>query len=284
MQESGNPYGPTASIVRHVRSRTFPRSSNRPEIHVGFPLAPQDCFEPPSGGFSLHRPEPQIAIANLVAWPDLLRGMPPIYIEADRLGFVPQIHFRGSLMRFSLRSAFLVVTLIALVCAALLNHSAIWVSVIVSLSLLFYAVALIHAIVSERRDRAKALAFVAVGGCYFLLATTTFFRVHDYLITNYPIAWIARAAEIPGANLRSGGGFFSVPSEINIAVLQLQQFGGGQPSLDSLEDIIAAATTDAPYSKELQRFFIISHCMFSWLFGGLAAWWTARLIRQKAKD
>jgi len=187
-------------------------------------------------------------------------------------------------MRFSLRSVFFGVSLIALVCAALLNHSAIWVSVVVSLSLLLYAVSLIRAIVGERLDRAQALAFLAVGGCYFLLAMTTIFRVHEYLITNYAIAWIARAAEISGTNLRAGGGFFSVPSEINIAVLQLHQFGGAQPSFDSLKEIIAAATTDAPYSQELQRFFIISHCMFSWLFGGLAAWWTACLFRKKAKE
>ena len=183
-------------------------------------------------------------------------------------------------MRFTLATFLIAVAMLAAACAGMTYRTAAWTSVVISITLALYAIMTIRAIAVRGQSRAFALAFAVVGGGYLFLATTTLSRIQEFLITNYPLAAAARVTGLVLYVPAAGGGFFSIPSELGSSVLSLQQFGGGQTPVTSLDEIISIATSSAPYSSELQYFFLIGHCMWSWLFGLLAGWTSTSLWRR----
>ncbi len=185
-------------------------------------------------------------------------------------------------MRFSMGSALIAVALIAVACAAMTYSNAAWTSGIMSISLALFATMAVRVMVMQGEPRAFALAFTLVGGSYLLLASTTIFRIHEFLITNYVLAWAARVTDVaPGFPPTGGGGFFSVP--LDLSIQSVSQFGGGSARLPTLEDIINAAISRAPYSRNLPQFFLSGHCVWSWLFGLLAGWLAPSLFRRSQK-
>lgn len=176
-------------------------------------------------------------------------------------------------MRFSLLSGLGLIAFAGVLFAAMMYRTAGWTSVAVSLVALTYAIMIVRAIALPDLPRTFALGFVVVGISYLVLARTSLLDMQSFLVTNYPLAWVARFAELPPTIDPPGGGFFSVPVEIEAAALATLQFGsasgGGNPR--TLEMIIEDSLSRSPLYLELHRFFVLGHlgwsCIFSWIAG-----------------
>ena len=210
------------------------------------------------------------------------------------------------MMRFTLIKAFVAITFVALACAGMMYRNAGWASGLISLNLLLFTAMALRAIGLRGAERAFALAFAAVGCGYLLLATSTIFSgIRESLFTNYPLAYAARALRIdsspdsPYLNIlrrstfvitaNSNGG--SSPIEDDKAV------SASAPS-DSLEvpppeypaapiEEVILEGTSSTYNPngpalQLQKFFQIGHCVWSWLFALLAGWFAAWMYGRKS--
>jgi hypothetical protein len=175
-------------------------------------------------------------------------------------------------MRFTLGKMFVVVALLAVAFAGMLYRTRWWGHGIFSFSVAMYIAVAIWAIRLRGRSLVAALAFALAGGTYLLFFSSTVGR--DALITNEPIALMAQALKLPGTEGANPQGVWT---------------GYGSPSgstglQSSLEETTNRAWPWPPPAlyAEIHAFILIGHCIFSWLFALLAAWFAGRMYDRRA--
>src|SRR5262245_23967898 len=139
-------------------------------------------------------------------------------------------------MRFTLSKLFIAVAMLALACAGMIYRNRWWTDAIITLTVLLFAVMALRAIGLRGRDRVFAIAFSVVGTVYLVLTMTDL-------------------CQIIGGSLPS--------NHVLAAAWKLTQGVGDMP----LESVLAIR----PISRE-DPFFIIGHCVSSWLFALVAGW------------
>jgi hypothetical protein len=177
-------------------------------------------------------------------------------------------------MRFSLQKLLVVVALIALGCAGLMYRTAEWVSIVVSVTIALYAIAILRAVGQRAGPRAFSLGFAIAGIAYLLLANCSFFgSLREALVTNYPLAMAARSVGMRDPAFRldfRGDDLFGSPYlSSNVPSLVIQGIPGPEV-VACLDDVISLAM--ANNTTPVSRFFLIGHCLWSWLFAWLAGW------------
>lgn len=171
-------------------------------------------------------------------------------------------------MRFTLSKLLLAVAMLALACAGMTSLSRWWLSGITTLTIAIYGVAALKMIACQGRQRASLLGFCTMGFGYFLLVSNLFFGSGKWLLTNVPIALIARAMQL---------GFDASPPPGSGAVISWQSV----PSLDEyLESIMGGIYLTTPATV----FFMIAHCVWSWLFAVLGAWFVGRMYDRQIRN
>jgi hypothetical protein len=174
-------------------------------------------------------------------------------------------------MRFTLLKLLLAVAILALACAGMTNLNRWWLSGIVTLTIAVYSVAVLEMIASQGRQRAALLGFCAMGFGYFLLVSNLFFGSGKWLLTNVPIAWVARAmqlgvdAPVPAA---SGDGTNVISG----------------PTVPPLDVYIESVMGGIYYTTPVTIFFVIAQCVWSWLFAVLGAWFVGRMYDWELRD
>jgi len=165
-------------------------------------------------------------------------------------------------MRFSLSNLFLAVTMIAIACAAIVYHNRGWADGIVTLTLLLFAAMLARAISTRGCDQAFAFAFVMVGGAYLFIATSESAPVlRKALPTKYALAI--------GWKLTADPKMVMMPDRDNLLPLPVHDI------IDKTNDL----------SNEFEGpFFLIGHCLFSWLFGLVAGWFAGWMCAKRDRS
>jgi hypothetical protein len=182
-------------------------------------------------------------------------------------------------VRFKLSKLFLVVSMVALACAGMTLRTRWWAESILALTVLLFVVIAIRTIGQRGRDRAFAVSFSAVGLGYLLLLSSAF---GDSVITNIPLGLSAKALGIPldyvtavinppptiiaaktGLPPVASGDL--IPSEIELGSFDEYLFWGSRP--DSRHPVHA--------------FFLIGHCVWSWLFALLAGWFAGNIYAKR---
>jgi len=156
-----------------------------------------------------------------------------------------------------------------LACAGMVNRASGWAIGIFTLTGLLFAISTIRAIRSTRHDQAFATAFAAVGVTYLLIAIFSSSVARLSLPTNYLLALAARQLQVP-----------TVPVPTYAFTSGSGQSGGGTSSSASnnpkqavtLDSLILAASSEREATAPLGRFFLIGHCVWSWLLALLAGW------------
>jgi hypothetical protein len=174
-------------------------------------------------------------------------------------------------MRFSLLNLFVAISMAGVVFASVITGGP-WVALLYTLTLLLFAVIGLRAIVLRERKRAFAIAFAVAGGLYLMMANCTSVNARSALLTNYPLALVAREFQLPAAVDRSyrpaspaSGGAGGIPTAMIETV---------EPNLPLDLVIHRAYTGNGTNESLLARFFLIGHCVWSWLIG-LAFGWAA---------
>lgn len=155
-------------------------------------------------------------------------------------------------MKFSLGKMFVAVAMLAMACAALMYRNFWWAGGVMTLTWGIYVAAFINAIAGTGRRRITSIAFAMAGLIYILLVILPVFY-GDQLITNLPLAVIAK--ELTG----SQSSLPDLPAQGGVGV--------GHHSSTNID---------------LQFIFQIGHCVFSWLFAILAAWFAGRLYDKRS--
>ena len=184
-------------------------------------------------------------------------------------------------MRFTLSKLFLVVSMVALACAGMTLRTHWWSCSILSATIALFVVVAIRAVGQRGRDRAFAVAFPAVGLGYLLLLSS---NLYEPLITNLPLAMSARAMQLPS----------NVPTMTTLEPVppQMTSQGNGE---DSFGGIATAVMTERPLTLDeyvrfasrpdtggtLGAFFLVGHCVWSWLFGLLAGWFAGNIYAKR---
>jgi hypothetical protein len=178
-------------------------------------------------------------------------------------------------MQFTLRNLFLVVAMAGVLCASLLTRSGPWVALVYTLTILLFAIVGLRAIMLRQRERVFAIAFATSGGLYLLMANCKAVNARSAMLTNYPLALIAREFQLPSAVDSKPLGGASAPGSPPVLVVT-----NIEPNLP-LELVIHRAYTSNGMSESLlARFFLIGHCVWSWLIG-LAFGWAAVELHDK---
>ena len=200
-------------------------------------------------------------------------------------------------MRFTLAKLFLAVALIALACAGMVSPTSFWSAAIVSMSALLYVVVAIRAVGLDRRSQIASLIFSLVGGGYLLLATCSIFPLFSRsLLTNYPLALIARAREIRGVpyaytpavptststTVPASSPYPAVPTSspylVGTVTLSASPANASPATIDS---VISAGALNFNTTTALSNFFLIGHCLWSWLFALLAGWFAGWIYAKR---
>ena len=181
-------------------------------------------------------------------------------------------------MRFSLQKMLVVVAMIALGCAGLMYHSAGWASILVSVTIALYAIMILRGVGQRAGPRAFSLGFAAAGVGYLILATSPFVgSLRESLVTNYPLALAARSiaasdSEFLSDKLSYGRGNSWTGGAGVISMRNGTLALSNTPSASSLESLISLAMSSSGSGMPVSRFFLIGHCLWSWLFAWLAGW------------
>jgi hypothetical protein len=178
-------------------------------------------------------------------------------------------------MRFGLQKLLGVVALIAIGCAGLMYHSAGWASILVSMTIALYAIMILRGAGQRAGPRVFSLSFAAGGLAYLVLASCPFFgSLRESLVTNYPLALAARSIAANDSGFLSsyiplggGSGYTGVTTVRNSTL-----YVSTTSSAYSLESLISIAMSSSGSGMPVSRFFLIGHCLWSWLFAWLAGW------------
>lgn len=182
-------------------------------------------------------------------------------------------------MRFTLGKMFLAVAVLAIAFAGMKYRTGLWASSIFTLTLVVFAFAVLQAIRLSARGRIAAAVFAVAGTAYLLLATTAVFNgPRQLLVTNYPLAWALTAIQSsavqtptpypPGDDPFAPMSPFDVPDPFpNWSVETTMQF-------------VLSSSGENRYPL-LYNFFVIGHCVFSWLFAMFAGWVAGRMYDRR---
>jgi hypothetical protein len=187
-------------------------------------------------------------------------------------------------MRFTLGKLFLTVAMLALACAGIMYRNGWWSNCIFTLTLGIYVASLIRAVGLQSRQRVCALIFAVVGLGYVLFATMSCFGgAKESLLTNYPVAYVAKVVGTFPSNTHSPvttvvpvTGYSSTGGTQTQYVTETRYVAGAPP----INDVIQAQST-AMTGSPLRSVFVIGHCVFSWLFAVLAAWFAGRMYDRR---
>jgi hypothetical protein len=156
-------------------------------------------------------------------------------------------------MRFTLGKMFLAIAMLALAFAGMTYRTYGWMSAIVSLTWLLTFWACLQAIVQRDRKKVCWLAFFMVGSGYMLLSISESYG--PTLLTNIPIALSSQRMDI--ASLTA--------TDMRSRIVYAYGWGG------------------ASIVVEVQSFCLIGHCVFSWIFAVLAAWFAGRMYDRRER-
>ena len=186
-------------------------------------------------------------------------------------------------MRFSLCNLFLAVTMLGLAFAGMIYRSIVWSDTLISLSLLLYAAVSLRAIAKHGAARAAAIAFSLVGFSYLLIATSAWLpTIRSALLTNYPLAVVAGAQGLaneppspfnPPMISNTSTDATATPSSPPTSTLS-------RPTIRTVIELAFGRSALMP----LGRFFLIGHCLFSWLFALVAGWAAAAMYSKRASE
>jgi hypothetical protein len=156
-------------------------------------------------------------------------------------------------MRFTLGRMFLAVGMLALACAGLTYRTYWWVSGIFSLTAVLFVAVFILGMCSSKKERIVLFAFTIGGASYLFLSLLT--PEIRAIPTNYLLG---------------------------LSVRELGLREEDQLALPALERAMRIATPSRDLGGILV-FHIIGHCVFSWLFAVLAAWFAGRMYDRRER-
>jgi hypothetical protein len=173
-------------------------------------------------------------------------------------------------LRFTLGKMFLAVAFLAIAFTGMLYRTRWWGHGIFTFTIAMYVVCAIWAFSLRGRTLAAAIAFSLAGGAYLLFFSSAVGR--DALLTNDPIALMARALSLPGAASYGQNNWAASNPQGSTANLEW-----------SMENITNRAWPWPPplLYGELHAFMIIGHCVFSWLFAVVGAWFAGRMYDRR---
>lgn len=183
-------------------------------------------------------------------------------------------------MKFTIGGLLLVVALAALGCAGLTTPNYFLGSSIATLSVVMFVAMGIRAVGLTGKKRVAAIAFAAVGGGYLLFVECGWFRTASvFLMTNYPLAALAESRNVYPMNTpiyatQNGGlayGVIGPPGSV------ANNAAPNQPSMIELLSMLAQSSGITP----LTQFFLIGHCVWSWLFALLAGWFAGSQYQRR---
>jgi hypothetical protein len=183
-------------------------------------------------------------------------------------------------MRFTIGGLLLAVALAALGCAGLTTPNYFLGSSIATLSVVMFVVMGIRAVGLTGKKRAAAIAFAAVGGGYLLFVECGWFRTASvFLITNYPLAALAESRNVYPVNTpiyatqNVAYGVIGPPGSVANGAGPNQP----TPSMIELLSMLAQSSGITP----LTQFFLIGHCVWSWVFALLAGWFAGSQYQRR---
>jgi hypothetical protein len=173
------------------------------------------------------------------------------------------MHYNAG-MRFTLGKMFLTVAMLALACAGMKYRNEWWTVGIAGLTLLVFATAVLKALAAAGRQRAMLLGFCIVGFGYALIAVNSSGSLSEWLPTRIPLAAAAYGLQIP---IEIPGG--SAPFRL------------ARPA--AFDFYLRSGVPGDSYGYDLKIFLFIGHCVFSWLFAVLAAWFAGRMYDRRER-
>jgi hypothetical protein len=156
-------------------------------------------------------------------------------------------------MRFTLGKMFLAIAMLALACAGMMYSNDWWANGIFSFTVAIYVCVAISAIRLRSRALAAAVTFSMVGGLYLFIVEwrpSTFF-IGDLL----DLIGHALKPDVPLTGFRT-------------------------------VRVVNGVNTPGPLmlrAPDLRGFLTIGHCVFSWIFAVLAAWFAGRMYDRREK-
>jgi hypothetical protein len=165
-------------------------------------------------------------------------------------------------MRFTLGKMFLAIAMLALACAGMMHRNTLWTNCVISITFVMFALILVRAAGLRGRALVQSITFPLIGGAYLLVVESHF---GEGLLTNEPLGLAARSLNIPGTPRGSGPVQFNVDQIIRQG-MQWDSNGWNMPE------------------PELHNFFLIGHCVFSWIFAVLAAWFAGRMYDRRERS
>jgi hypothetical protein len=138
----------------------------------------------------------------------------------------------------------------------MMYRSPIWGETLFSISLLLFFTQLIQGAFALEGERVKRIAFAIFGIGYLVVATSnTFVIQNEWLITNRLMSlvwqWLDASPRVPS------------PAQYYFSYLR--------------------GKTDVTTYPKLISFFLVGHCVFSWLFAVLAAWFAGRMYDRRER-
>jgi hypothetical protein len=159
-------------------------------------------------------------------------------------------------MRFTLGKMFLAIAMLALACAGMKYGTYWWAGGISTLTLLLFGTAVVRAISESGRSRTVWASAAIIGIAYLVVASSRALHC-EILFPSLAMAWFARTYEI------------SYIPTLEPLSIQAYAFGG-------------LGIQDTDFSH-LKNFFTIGHCVWSWLFAVLAAWFAGRIYDRRER-
>jgi hypothetical protein len=200
-------------------------------------------------------------------------------------------------MQFTLPKLFLIVALTAVACAAMLSPTHPWATAIATLTIVMFGFAAIRAIQSRARDRVFAIVFATAGFGYLLLALSPATSpVGRSLVTNYPIAWFVTMRDpqlfappaLPSATSSAYLPPAATPASAVPMVTTRTTLPNGtwvaSPAIaqnGSLEPIVFLGFEFDDQYNPVPKYFLIGHCVWSWLIALLAGWFAGRMYAKR---
>lgn len=218
-------------------------------------------------------------------------------------------------MRFTLNKLFVAVALLALACSGMFYRTGLWADSIFTLTVVLLIGVLFWAMGRSGRQRAAGLAGGIVGlGYLFVLTSALFAVIRESLLTNYPLAWTARAMRVDGPTYMTpsyGPAVYTAapviipdadvsatPSGITPAAAPAPIY---DPSLVpttmppptavpvpyfpqyTIKMLITYGLSFGNEGMPISHFFLIGHCVWSWLIALLGAWLAGRMYDRRER-
>ena len=183
-------------------------------------------------------------------------------------------------MQFTLSKLFLAIAMLALACAGMMARTRWWAEAIVALSIVLYMAVALSAIGRDVKTKIFRIVFAAVGGGYLLLVLTVE-PIRQTLLTDHALIVAGRSLQLPLDGLDTStlnpvpnpgfGGGGSLGGPITIVNSGGGGIGGGP--FDWEQE--TWGTLRLNVGTQAGAFFVIGHCVWSWLLALLAACFAA---------